>query len=99
MRDHEVDEFVVGPFRVVEAGFVVGRAVLAQAFAGCDPHGPDQLHQPFAGRRRLQIFGDSGSSPFRLIMESTLREIPHFELQWRLSRHSPACPGPATANA
>src|SRR4051812_24521235 len=60
MREHLVDQLVVGPFGVVEAELLVGRAFLAQQRASGDAQSLDELDKRLAGWWRLQIFDHDG---------------------------------------
>src|SRR6266545_5615965 len=63
MREHVIDQLVIGPFWVIEAELVKGRAFLPEKRTNRNAHGLDELDQLFAGRRRLQIFDDSRIDP------------------------------------
>ena len=50
MRQHEIDQLVVAPFGIVEAEFIVGRALAPQKIARRDAHAPDQINEASRGR-------------------------------------------------
>src|SRR5258706_3367508 len=56
MRQHEIDQLLVTPFRIGKPEFGVGRYLLAQQCANRNSHRLDQLDQPRAAWRILQIF-------------------------------------------
>jgi len=51
VRHHEVEQLVVGPFRIAEPEFRVGCSLLAQEGANRNPHRGDQFLQALACRR------------------------------------------------
>src|SRR4051794_30354659 len=58
MREHPVDQLVVAPSGIVETELAIRRPLLPQQRADRNAHRPDQLDQPLARGRRLQIFDD-----------------------------------------
>ena len=76
MRQHEIEQLVVAPFRVGQSHFGVRRTLFAQQGADGNSRRLDQFDQPRAARRVFEIFDTSRSSPLCRIMASVLREVP-----------------------
>ena len=77
MRQHEVDQFVVAPFRIGEPKFRIRRALLratAREPEFPSPRSARSAAPGSAGSLRYSI--TSGSSPLCRIMASVLREVP-----------------------
>jgi hypothetical protein len=60
VRQHEIQQLIVAPFRIGKPKLRVRRALFAQQPANRKPHRLDQPDQPLAARRVLQIFDDFG---------------------------------------
>jgi len=58
MRQHEADQVFVRPFRIAQAEFLVGRALLAQQRARGAARGGDELPERRPVGRVLQVFDD-----------------------------------------
>src|SRR5579871_409725 len=60
MRHHEIEQFVVSPFGIVQTQLLVRRAFLAHERTHRDSDGRDQFLELVARWRRLEIFDDDG---------------------------------------
>src|SRR3546814_1548461 len=58
MLQHEIDQLVVGPFRIAEAEVCIGRALFPQQVADGDAHLPDQRYEGGPVGRRFQVCDD-----------------------------------------
>ncbi len=76
MRQHEIDQLVVGPFRIGEAELRIGRAFLAQQACAAHLHGAQQRDKLSRLGGVFRYSMTIGSSPLCRIMASVLREVP-----------------------
>jgi hypothetical protein len=60
---------------------VVGCAYLSKQRPDAYAHRFDECEELLTGRRHLEVFNDSGSTPVRLIMANALREVPQLGLR------------------
>src|SRR5581483_1685978 len=58
MGHHDIQQFIVRPFGVVQVELLVGCALLAQQSADGEAHGCYQILERLARRRRLEVFDD-----------------------------------------
>jgi len=76
MRQHLLNQLIVGPVSFAQSQFCERGALFTQQFAGSHVHPLQQVYERALVRRGFHILDDCGSTPALRMRPSVFREVP-----------------------